>query len=207
MSNLSGLITRDTYPELNLSDREVDELNTTLPEMREGDIQMLREMKPFLAYFPAETIPNHLIDSPTHRTKVKLSYGWSTTWEAIADYIRKHHPKELELLEGFQETNETSSLVSLGIRFTSTLAELCHLPTLKIKNGWADDRELCACIAICKNESQSLNQRDQILASEGVQKLKEIFQLNNSPMWFVDGLNYNWPHNFEGLTRAERTLG
>ncbi|KAJ3756990.1 hypothetical protein EV360DRAFT_71523 [Lentinula raphanica] len=214
--NMAGtIITQDTYPELHLDDSEIAILNNANPLLpRESiledwkvchnstvmfEIQYLtgsKRSKPFLYYFPTEMIPDRLINAPGQRVRVELHYGWITmAWDTIVDYIAKNYPEKLR--RSTEEATSPIALIPTSLHFSSELSKICELSTLRIRTGWVKPHRIGPVLAICINDIDSFSRRDQILASDGARKLKDIFKLSDPPKWVVDGGNDSWPRNLE----------
>ncbi|KAJ3964977.1 hypothetical protein EV361DRAFT_11534 [Lentinula raphanica] len=219
MSN-TATVTPETYPELYLDESEIARLNNSDSETKESlltrwkvchssivmfEVQYLttscKKSKPFLHYFPTvEMIPDRLINAPGNYVRVKLHYGWFTTWDTIVDYIARNYPENLR-----RQTAEATSPIAAvwtSALFSPQLSEIFQLPTLKVQHAWLTSNKGCAFLAICKNDIEQYSQREQILASEGARKLKETFKLNDPPKWVVDVGNSSWPRNLEGSSRS-----
>ncbi|KAJ3963970.1 hypothetical protein EV361DRAFT_943067 [Lentinula raphanica] len=201
--NMAGTtITQDTYPELHLDDSEIAILNNANPLLpQESILEDWKRSKPFLYYFPTEMIPDRLINAPGQRVRVELHYGWITTWDTIVDYIATNYPEKLR--RSTEEAMSPIALVPTSLHFSSELSKICELSTLRIRTGWVKPHRIGPVLAICINDIDSFSQRDQILASDGARKLKDIFKLSDPPKWVVDGGNDSWPRNLEGLSRPE----
>ncbi|KAJ3769270.1 hypothetical protein FB446DRAFT_748625 [Lentinula raphanica] len=201
MSN-TATVTPETYPELYLDKSEIARLNNSDSSMKEILLTKWKKSKPFLHYFPTvEMIPDRLINAPDNYVRVKLHYGWFTTWDTIVDYIARNYPENLR-----RQTAEATSPIApvwTSALFSPQLSEIFQLPTLKVQHAWLTSNKGCAFLAICKNDIEQYSQRAQILASEGARKLKETFKLNDPPKWVVDVGNSSWPRNLEGLSRPE----
>ncbi|KAJ4463374.1 hypothetical protein C8J55DRAFT_494400 [Lentinula edodes] len=150
--------------------------------------------KSFLSNIPAQELPKHFFPPPKERASVLFYCGWRITYKQLYEVAMKEYPEEVVSIQGKIDTIFTC------MRLVPRLAKDFNLPTLVLKRTYCGPRmsDRAPFLAMCHNYFATA-QRQEILESEGVEKLKELLKLNDT-VWVVDERTHRWPRAFKGMS-------
>lgn len=135
-------------------------------------------------------LPLRFFPRPGRKIVARFLCGWITSWIKITDFVIKEYPNHLV----YRSDDDKSDIdrIYTSIMFGYQLVESCQLPTLTIRLSWAGPRpsDMLPVVAIYTNNSEN---REKILGSNGVQKLKGMLDFKEDPQWVVNTENTHWP--------------